>query len=77
MTHVDDFTLVRTEEFLEKILVSVLGQMTVSKVERDKLRSTGFDVEALTNNIEISMQECINSLENVEDIRKTQMNESL
>ena len=71
MTHVDDFTLVRTEEFVEKILVSVLGQMTVSKVERDKLRSTGFDVEALTNNIEISMQECINSLENVEDIRKT------
>ena len=71
MTHMDDFTLVRTEEFVEKILVSVLGQMTVSKVERDKLRSTGFDVEALTNNIEISMQECINSLENVEDIRKT------
>ena len=77
MTHVGDFTLVRTEEFVEKILVSVLGQMTVSKVERDKLRSTGFDVEALTNNIEISMQECINSLENVEYIRKTWMNESL
>ena len=41
MTHVDDFTLVRTEEFVEKILVSVSSHMTVSTVEIEKFTNTG------------------------------------
>ena len=56
---------------MEKILVGVTCQMTVSKVERNKFRYTGLDAEALGNSIKISMQQYVNTLEIVEDIRKT------
>ena len=56
---------------MEKILVGVTCQMTVSKVEGNKFRYTGLDAEVLGNSIKISMQQYVNTLEIVEDIRKT------
>ena len=36
LTHFDDFTIARTEDCVEKILMGVSNQMTLSKVKRDK-----------------------------------------
>ena len=51
LTLVGDFTVAETEEFEEKIHISVSNRMNVSKVERDKFRYTSLDVEALDNSI--------------------------
>ena len=53
------------------ILKSVLEQMMISKVDIDKFRYVGLGVEATKKGIKISMQDYINSLEDVVDIRKT------
>ena len=60
------------EIFMEKILDGLFNLMTVSKVEWDKFRYTGLNVEALNDSIEVSMQEYVISLKDVEYIRKTE-----
>ena len=44
LTHVDDFSLAGTEEFVKEIIVGVEEDLTVSKVERDRFQFTGLDV---------------------------------
>ena len=67
----NDFTVTGFENFVDKILVGVGNKMTISKVERNKSIFTGLDFEALEDSIKVSMQEYVNSLEDVEDIMKT------
>ena len=43
----------------------------MSKLEKDKFRYTGLDVEATTEAIKICMQEYAYSLEDLDDIIKT------
>ena len=47
ITHVDDFTLVGTEAFVNKVIETVSQELTVSKIERDNFRYTGIDVKKL------------------------------
>ena len=42
LTHVDDFTIIGNENFLEK---GILDTLTIFKVEKDKFRFTGWDIE--------------------------------
>ena len=44
--------------------------MTISKVEEDKFRYTGLDVNIIPDGIEISMEEYAKSLQNITEIRK-------
>lgn len=48
-----------------------MTQLTVSMVEKKSLRYTGLDVKALGYSIEVSIQEYVNSSEDVDNIRKT------
>ena len=72
LTHVNDFTITRMGVFIEKILDGVSRLMTVSQVDKDRFKYMGQDIEAFENNIEISMLEYEDSLEDVVDIRKAQ-----
>ena len=47
ITHVDDFTLAGTENFIKEILETISRLLTVCKIEMDKSRYTGIDVSAI------------------------------
>ena len=70
LTHVDDFNLAETDEFVEEIISKVEQNLIVSKVEKNKFRFTGLDVCAVENGIEITIDDYIMSLEDVAAIRK-------
>ena len=44
ITHVDDFTLAGTEEFIREVLEAISKELTVSKIEKDNFIYTGIDV---------------------------------
>ena len=77
ITPVDDFTLAGTEDFIKEVLETVARELTVSKIERDSFRYTGIDVSAVDNGIEIEMEDYVVSLEDVQEIRKADRDESL
>ena len=70
LTHVDDFFMVRTAEFVEKLRVGIAEALTVSKVERDRFRFTGWDVQKYEDGVLVSMEEYANSLKDIENIRR-------
>ena len=59
ITHVDDFTLGGTEDFIKEVLETVGKELTVSKIERYRFRYTGIDVSAVDNGIEIEMEDYV------------------
>ena len=77
LTHVDDFSLAGTSEFVDKVIRQVEQQLTVSKVEKDKFRFTGLDISAVEDGIEIAMADYVKSMEDVKDIRKADRDEEL
>ena len=77
ITHVDNFTLAGTEDFIKEVLETVAKELTVSKIERDSFRYTGIDVAAVDDGIEIEMEDYIASLEEVKEIRKADRDEYL
>ena len=58
---VDDFNLAGTPEFVKKI-ISVEEELNVSKVEEDVFWFTGLDVKAVSDRIEISMEDYSQSI---------------
>ena len=48
----------------------VSRELTVSKIERDNFRYTGIDVKTIEDGIEIEMKDYVDSLEEVNEIRK-------
>ena len=70
ITHVDDFTLAGTEVFVNEVIDTVSKDLTVSKIERENFRYTGIDVKTVEDGIEIEMQDYVNSLDEVREIRK-------
>ena len=70
LTHVDGFKLAGEKEFLEEVMKGIKTCMNVSKVEEDKFRFTGLDVERRTDGIVVSMNDYVDSLEEVKNIRK-------
>ena len=65
ITHVDDFTLAGTEEFIKEVLETVERELTVSKIEKDKFRYTGIDVTAVEDGKGIEMEDYMDSLEEI------------
>ena len=59
LTHVDDFNLAGTDDFVEEIITQVEQKLMVSKVERDKFCFTGLDVCTMEDGIEISMEDYV------------------
>ena len=57
LSHVDDYTITGEEEFVERIVSGISDRFTVSKVEKDKFRFTGLDVEAEKGKVEIPMED--------------------
>ena len=62
ITHVDDFTLAGTEDFIKEVLETVSREHTISKIERDSFRYTGIDVKTFEDGIEIEMEDYVASL---------------
>ena len=77
ITHVDDFTLAGTEDFIKEVLETVAKELTVSKIERDSFRYTGIDVSTVNDGIEIEMEDYVASLEEIKEIRKVHRDEYL
>ena len=77
ITHVDDFTLAGTEEFIKEVLETVGRELTVSKIERNKFRYTGIDVSTVEDGIEIEMEDYVDSLEEIKEIQKADRDEDL
>ena len=68
LTHVDDFELTGTNDFVEEIIKVVEKELTISKVEEDKFRYIGLDVNAVSDGIDIFMEEYAKSLQNLTEI---------
>ena len=62
-TCVDDFDLLGTKSYIERVTKKVSAILDVSKVEDDKFRYTGIDIKKVENGIEISMDEHAESFE--------------
>ena len=71
LTHVDDFEVAGTPEFVKEIILAVEEELSVSKVEEDTFRYTGLDVKIVTDGIEVSMEDYSKSLKEITEIRKT------
>ena len=77
ITHVDDFTLAGTEEFIRKVSETISRELTVSKIERDYFRYTGIDVSTTDDGIEIQMENYVESHEEIKEIQKSDREEDL
>ena len=44
ITHISDFTIAGTEDFIKEILKAIEDELTISKVEKDNFRYTGQDI---------------------------------
>ena len=75
-THVDDFSLAGTEEFLSSVTEEIGKSLDISKVEDGSFRFTGIDVEQFHDRIELSMDDYAASLEDVA-VREDKSTESL
>ena len=64
-THVDDFSLAGSKSFLDAVTEEIGKTLDISKVENDKFRFTGIDVEKFDDRIEISMTDYAASLEDI------------
>jgi hypothetical protein len=77
LTHVDDFNMAGTKEFLDRIKKVLMKELKISKIEKRKYRFTGIDVEKTDKGVTVSMEDYANSIEKVEDIRKGKGEEEL
>ena len=71
ITHVDDFNLAGTPDFIKDVISLVEKELTVSKVEENIFRFTGLDVRAVETGIKVSLEDYSDSLKDVTQIRKT------
>merc|ERR1712243_317967 len=76
-SHVDDFTIAGTQEFVQQIVAGIEEKFTVSKVEEDNFRFTGLDVKTKDGKIEVSMEDYAESIQEITEIRKANRNEEL
>ena len=70
LNQVDDFELTGISDFLEEIIQVVEKELNISKIEEDRFRYTGLDINVVSENAK--------SLQNITEIRKVEVrNESL
>ena len=68
-SHIDDFTIAGTDDFIQEILKAIEDELTISKVERDNFHYTGQDIStAEDGSIIIKMQDYVDSLEDINKI---------
>ena len=72
LTHIDDFELTGTNDFVEEILEVVEKELTISKVEKDNFRYIGLDVNVISDRIQITLEEYAKSLQSLAEIRKVE-----
>ena len=77
LTHVDDFSMSGTKEFLDSIEKAVSEILTISKVEKDCFRFTGIDFKKMEDGILLSMEDYADSIEDVEKTREGLKTDSL
>ena len=70
ITHVDDFTLAGTDAFIKEVLETISRELTISKIERDNFRNTGIDISIVKDGFEIAMEDYVDSLDEIKEIRK-------
>ena len=77
ITHVDDFTLARTPEFIKEVLEMIEIELTISKIERDNFRFTGLDISTVVDGFEIRMADYADTFTEVKEIRKTDQDDDI
>ena len=77
LTHVDDFLLGGSNDFVEDLISKMKEELTISKVEAKKFRFTGVDVEQRPDSIVVSMNDYAKSILPIEEIRYARKAESL
>ena len=78
LTHVNDFEVAGTPEFVKEIILVVEEELTVSKVKKYTFRYIGLEVKIVSDGIKISMEDYSKSLKEITEISKTDdRNESL
>lgn len=55
--HVEELILAGSMDFIEKIKILIAYKLTVSKVERDRFRYTGLDIEKFEDQVRVSMKD--------------------
>ena len=75
ITHVDDFQIAGTEDFIDNILKKLESSLTVSKIERSTYRFTGIDVRKVNVDIELSMEDYAASINDIKEIRNNKKTE--
>ena len=60
LSHVDDFTIAGTQEFVQQILAGIEEKFTVSKVEEDNFRFTGLDVKTKNGKLKFQWKIMLN-----------------
>ena len=75
-TCVDDFDLAGNTSIVDLITKKMSEALDVLKIEDDKFRFTGIDIRKTEDGIEISMEDYVESLEEIE-IREDKSDETL
>ena len=65
LTHVDDFSMTGTDGFLDELEKKIRKELNVSKVEKNKYRFTGIDIEKKNDGIVMSMEDYAESIEEI------------
>ena len=77
ITHVYDFTLAGTPDFIKEVLEMIERELTISKIERDNFCFTGLDISTVEDGFEIGMADYVDSLTDIKEIRKTDQDDNL
>ena len=76
-SHVDDFLVAGTAEFVDELTSTVMKYLTISKIEDKRFRFTGIDVEQGEDTITLSMEDYASSIDAIKEIRKGKKTEPL
>jgi hypothetical protein len=77
LTHVKDFNTAGNRKFIDRIVGLLKMELKVSKIEKNRFRFTGVNIEKTDLGIEISMKDYANSMEMIEDIRAVKADDPL
>ena len=69
LSHVDDFQVSGDGVFIDDIIKAITKELTVSKVEHESFRFTGIDVAKCEDGLVVSMEDYVESLYDIKDVR--------
>ena len=76
-SHVDDFEIAAAEELGTAIIKKIEEHLTISKIEKDRFRFTGVDIERTDDCITMSMDDYAASLTKIDHFRDAPKEEEL